>query len=391
MTLISRRLKLTCLLLAQVYPCVASFGQSLNVTDGDTTLFLDPAPSNNVKGFINQIAYGKSVESRWFSQETGSSQWRWQMELNSANKLTLFSATPNAAVITLDPGGAGNPAAIRVNTFRVLTEGSANQGIALGQGVAIDTTVGGQVAVGHYNSISNAMPNNPYLFIVGNGSSGSPSNALTVSKSAGVAIGPFSLASGNASLASGRSEASGDESVATGYDSKATGLRAVALGSGVRASGVVSVALGNGAVASGTYAFAAGYGATALKVHAFAFGNGSIADGDVSFAAGASRAKAKYSTTFGQDTEAKSYNQTVIGRYNLVSGDSTATEPTTTDDLFTIGNGTSTARSNAFTVKGNGDVRALGVIRVKAAGDISMGAFQPVSPPSGKYHDPNSP
>lgn len=71
----------------------------------------------------------------------------------------------------------------------------------------------------------------------------------------------------------------------------------------------------------------------------------------------------------GDAATAQAQSSVVIGRHNLIQGNSTAW--VATDPLFVIGNGASTSnRNNAFTVYKNGNV-----IISKAQGDILMGEF----------------
>lgn len=123
-----------------------------------------------------------------------------------------------------------------------------------------------------------------------------------------------------------------------------------------------------------------------------------------------------YSTATGFRTAANAYGSTVIGLLNVIRPENSATAWVATDDLFVIGNGIFqqvydedtgittdfSIRSNAFSVKKNGDTMVSGtttltgaviaqnnitvrnrkVIRVNAAGDIPMiGYNQPGDEP----------
>lgn len=121
------------------------------------------------------------------------------------------------------------------------------------------------------------------------------------------AKGDFSVSLNGETVADGaRSFAQGDRTVTTGFASHAEGQRSVAIGDAAHAEGIETLALGDGSHAEGL---------------------GTIAIGK---------------------------NQTVIGVYNTESE----------DDLFIIGNGTETKRSNAVEVKNNGDVNILNNLNV---------------------------
>ena len=112
----------------------------------------------------------------------------------------------------------------------------------------------------------------------------------------------------------------GASSYASGYSSVASGYSSVASGQYSVASGYSSVASGNSSVASGSYSVASGYS--------------SVASGD-------------FSVVLARNGETQSSYQTIIGRYNAkVAG------------LFIIGNGSSSARSNALVVDESGNVTA---------------------------------
>jgi hypothetical protein len=115
-------------------------------------------------------------------------------------------------------------------------------------------------------------------------------------------------------------------------------------------------------------------------------------------------ATGSYSVALGVGTQANGYAEVVVGQYNVAQGSGTNWIPT--DDLFTVGNGTSSSSpSDAFVVKKSGDttiggnlavngntalngqlyasaastfrgqITAEGVIRVSQQGDLSMGNF----------------
>ncbi len=140
----------------------------------------------------------------------------------------------------------------------------------------------------------------------------------------GANIGNYSTAFGNSNIASG------DFSFASGNLSEASGLASFAFGDHADASGNFSVAFGEDTESAGSRSSAFGY-------TTFANGN--------------------FSSTFGLFTRADSYASTVLGRYNVISGN--LADWIDTDPLFVIGNGASSvARSNALTVLKDGTIIA---------------------------------
>ena len=173
---------------------------------------------------------------------------------------------------------------------------------------------------------------------------------------------------GNRSFAAGfESLANAEKSVAIGYKSKALGEDAIALGRYATASGGQSAALGNGATASNQYAFAVGKSVTASGNSSTAIGNEATASGEASFAVGkkvtasgaysfvagnTSTASAEGAVAIGENLTASNTNATVLGTYNKV---------TDTDEIFSVGNGTSSAQKNALVVNGSGTDIKLGI------------------------------
>jgi hypothetical protein len=76
-----------------------------------------------------------------------------------------------------------------------------------------------------------------------------------------------------------------------------------------------------------------------------------------------STASGNYSAAFGNNAKAQGYDQFVVGQYNVPQG--TGTGWVGTDNLFVVGNGTSSgSTSNAFTVSKNGDTTVGGALTV---------------------------
>ena len=173
-------------------------------------------------------------------------------------------------------------------------------------------------------------------------------------------VGGFSYAEGrNVAAAGSDSHAEGYATTARGMNSHAEGDNTTASsssshaeGSGTTASGARSHAEGYHTTASGAGSHAEGAGTTASGEGSHAEGVGAIASGQWSHAEGeATKASGNYSHVQGYYTEAAYENQTAVGKYN----------DNDQNNVFEIGNGTADdARSNAFAVDWNGNVKAQG-------------------------------
>lgn len=143
------------------------------------------------------------------------------------------------------------------------------------------------------------------------------------------AVGNYSHAEGALTVSSGTaSHAEGNTSISSGTNSHAEGQESVASGQACHAEG-------SNTIASGTASHAEGMQTESAGSHSHAGGTGSVATGDNSFA-------------HGQNVNTSNAEEVAFGRYNSSS----------TNTLFSIGNGTGTSssdRSNAIEVKTNGD------------------------------------
>ncbi|MDY8137942.1 tail fiber domain-containing protein [Aquimarina sp. 2201CG5-10] len=166
----------------------------------------------------------------------------------------------------------------------------------------------------------------------------------------------------------------GIQSSGFGSNNIASGSLAMTWGQSNEASGQGATVWGSSSIAQGIYATAWGDGRTATGRAATTWGydyanSGSGATGDYSTAWGfVSRATNEGATAWGYETEANGWYATAWGTNNIASSmyettfgafSTTATGNAntwiTTDRLFAIGNGTSTAnRSNALTVYKDG-------------------------------------
>lgn len=332
-------------------------------------------------------------------------------------------------------GNDGNPI-LAVGGSRVLTASDAGLKLAVGSTVlasgtnslasgnnvtasgthsgafGLGTTAQGynQFVVGQYNTplgaaSANTNSNDP-LFIVGNGTSTATadrSNAFIVQRNGDVRVAGKLMVGNGASAADGaiaaigsNAEASGIDSVALGRYSKASGEGSSVLGTGSWATGPGAVALGPSAYAYGSGSLAMGNNAEATADESLVFGQwsyayglgslsigmSSLASGDFSVTAGMGNyAGGQGSVAIGESVVANAKGQVALGRYSAPSGSPSVEAPT--DDLLIIGNGTdATHRSNAFTLKKNGDVNVAGKLRVWPSGDLGMGTFKSGTKPS---------
>lgn len=142
----------------------------------------------------------------------------------------------------------------------------------------------------------------------------------------------------------------GNYSSARGFNVLASGFSSHAEGSGTKAIGSYSHAEGIGSIAYGSYSHAEGQQTGAYGNWSHAEGFVSYSNGDYSHAEGYNcYARGSYSHASGYNTKASSNAQTAIGRIN--------DEDTNGTYAFIIGNGDSSARSNALTVDWDGNVK----------------------------------
>lgn len=224
-------------------------------------------------------------------------------------------------------------------------------------------------------------------------------NETTASGEASLATGTITKAIGINSVATGsKTEAQGNNSFTTGNETQALEDNSFAGGQNTIANGINSFAFGENTIATGRNAISVGYKAlNTLNVGAYgqnsitagtdtktttsadnaiavgnateaagsdslATGNSCKATGNNSFAGGiSSEANANNSFAFGNNVKTNAENQVVFGTYNNEDD----------DQAFIIANGTSTTKSNKFTVSYNGDVKALGAATIEGATTIN--------------------
>jgi len=183
-----------------------------------------------------------------------------------------------------------------------------------------------------------------------------------------VAIGYNTTASGGYSFAQGYSSlATNLNSFVEGEFTTASGQASHAEGGSTTAEGDASHAEGGETLAQGDASHAEGVRAEALDIASHAEGYETIAEGAVSHAEGfgtmatdqSSHSEGYYTVASGVNSHAANYRtiaqgaaQTAIGMYNKPQGDSP--NPSITDNVLIIGNGSSAATSNAFRFQYNG-------------------------------------
>jgi hypothetical protein len=359
----------------------------------------------------------------------GSFNWR---KLNSAG-----TDWQNGASLSLPSTG--------VSTFKLYGPGTSSYALTLGAGSSsASTIIPGNLQVGGNFFISQSTQN-----MLPNQTLNSTSSILTRSlgdgrylmrsegqtiptlifgagssavQSGSIALGVNAIANGGTqspSIALGKNVTTtattdGQGSIAIGWNAQAGGAdrpNSVAIGAFTKSTGFWSLAMGYQAEASWWHSVAIGYGSKATDGYAQAIGWGSLASGYCS-------------TSLGMHTLANSYGLTALGVANAINPNASVYSASGDQDLLVVGNGDPqtwpTQRSNAFTLKWNGDgwiqgnfttAKGLNVtedaaitgdasiqgdleagkasftdtVRIAPRGGISMGEFtyDPEAPPAG--------
>jgi hypothetical protein len=260
----------------------------------------------------------------------------------------------------------------------------ASGGASTAMGTATTAATRSSLSIGQFNSANTSVDNT--LFVAGNGSANSRSDALVLDKSGNLEVsgsfilpdgtqlteasdleglptnsnGAFNLTNDNGVVASGtfgsgsvpatgagtrmmwypnkaafRAGRVGVDKDGTQWDLSNVGDYSVALGVDTKASGRAAVAMGSQTTASGIAATAMGEGTTASENNATAMGNRTTASG-------------RDATAMGSNTTAATNSSLSIGRNNSAN---------TSDDntLFVAGNGPANSRSDALVLKKDGD------------------------------------
>ena len=161
--------------------------------------------------------------------------------------------------------------------------------------------------------------------------------------------------------------AKGNACHAEGYETLASGLAAHAEGYRTTASGIYSHTEGERANASGHSAHAEGFGTTASGSESHAEGDTTTASGNVSHAegyrttasGGESHAEGFGTTAGGYAAHAQNFYTTADYSYQTAIGQFNDNQST---NAFEIGNGSSSAHSNALAVDWSGNVTASGEV-----------------------------
>ena len=163
----------------------------------------------------------------------------------------------------------------------------------------------------------------------------------------------------------------GNSATAEGYTTTASGDYSHAEGLSTIASGKCSHAEGSVTTASGDYSHTEGIGTTASGNYSHAEGNNTTASGDYSHAEGAiTTASGSSSHTEGTGTTAQRKSQHVFGEYNIL--DTTGSITTKGQYVEIVGNGTSSARSNARTLDWSGNEVLAGKLTIGTAPTADM-------------------
>lgn len=251
-----------------------------------------------------------------------------------ATKATTLKSYGNTAGATVN-----NP--IQDNRFPVETtrRKMVTYTLMRGETLPVNTDTEKYVLVGTYDSAESSFVDNKIGFdkvFAEVLSSVNPvfTGSLSLGRKSGTTVGTNSLAVGYLVTASGtRSIALGRETLASGEYCFAHGFKSNATGTG-------SFAVGNNAKSSGNYAFALGYNAET--------------SGETSFALG------RFLTALQNQLVIGHYNDSTLATQNLLTGAGTGT-------AFVIGNGSSSAPSNALRVQGDGAVYSKGAYNATGA------------------------
>jgi hypothetical protein len=284
------------------------------------------------------------------------------------------------------------------NTAFVIGNGTANDSRSDALTVLFDgtTNVAGSVTatefIGDGSQLTNLpastvnysdLDDKPFSFGTDENYPGIQATSTTANGARAFAVGSATQASGARAFASGeRTKATYSYTTAMGYKSEASNFASTALGRETIASGQYATAMGqqttasqNASTAMGDGSFASGNAATAMGSFTEAIGIASTAMGQQTKASG------EYSTAMGYTTTASDYNSLVVGRYNLLGYTVTnsATEFSTENTAFVIGNGTENQRSDALTVLFDGTTTIAGDLSINSdarlkANIVSLGA-----------------
>lgn len=178
---------------------------------------------------------------------------------------------------------------------------------------------------------------------------------------------------GNNAISVGRKAGTtvGENSFAFGYDVEASNYESHAEGDLTKASGIASHAEGNETLASGYVSHSEGNLTKANGGASHAEGGQTEANGDYSHSEGNfTKANAECSHAEGCSIEADNFSSHACGKYN-VSMEAGGNFSNTIGTAFVIGNGTPSAKSNAFSVMFNGITKAASTITASTTADYA--------------------
>lgn len=262
------------------------------------------------------------------------------------------------------------------NSLSNLVDGSASGSL---RGVNTEEEVDDQSDPDYYVMGSNAIAIGNSTKATGNSAIAAGPGGAVASGTGAVAIGYGANASGSGAFALGSSAtASGNESFALGTGATASGSSSLALGSGATANGTggtmvvgsssstssssfssVVLGLSSSVTGSSQGCAAIGYQATATGFGTTAFNQGN-ASGNFTHAEGSGTASNSYSHAEGQSTVANGANAHAEGMYteagNMQHAEGFYNLVENLPVIHMVGNGSSGARSNAYTLDqlGNG-------------------------------------
>jgi trimeric autotransporter adhesin len=176
------------------------------------------------------------------------------------------------------------------------------------------------------------------------------------------AFGYSADAVGSYSISLGRnSDATGYESCVLGGYAVANENSSIAIGqsasTGLSNNGTVSAALGPSTDAEGTGTTSIGYNSESNGNYTITLGYNALTSGSYGLAIGYyANTTGSNATALGANTTAKAYDGLVVGTYNVGQGNESSSSWTATDDLFVVGNGNSSTKSNAFLIEKNGNI-----------------------------------
>lgn len=330
-----------------------------SATPGVVEMFSESNPSGSYQGIVSWDMNRSNSTWLWRRLNAAGTDYVPSMQISSLSALTLFGPTDPAvmaaAVILAPESGASQiPGSLTILGSSFTSNATANTlpNQALSDAASIVTR-----SLGDTRYLTRSSPS----FVFGSSSSAPVAGS--------VAVGTNALASGTVAspaLALGQGAQAYTSST---VGSNSTYYGGIAIGNGAEAGGLVGGTLEvGGGIAIGSLAIsrrsgtAIGINAVSADYAAIAIGEESQANGQRSVALGYQNAVSGFGThAFGSELTSSGWRTTVLGyRNEIPSGEQASTR---LDDGYAllVGNGSDTThgtadyRSNALTVKWNGD------------------------------------